>query len=364
MTMSNKSATETENENLNPMGQDDDNGDDDLEDMDKGGEALQEETASAAPNKKSKGGRGPSEIMKGLLCNFIKVANQDNNNYQVCAYCMDAYNKENAKFMDHGRMSAPIMPKAVRQREGPLRKHLEKCRYFRQHQVSLRRETQGTQGTLDLTMHRPSQEVPSIVASKSPKSPHSISVSTVTATSEAAYAVQARMPTYFQAAMNEVQVAIFFVLLIEFIINMVLGFNVVEQPSFQRLFNFLWPRTSDQLVQRTTIGERVLTERYAEAVNRWDKNIKKKQIGGHWFGMMVDGWEAIDKTHIEGVLLKVGQESFLLTAVPPGSKHHDIAVARMWEDIIDNHGKTHVQWLRYFLDNAGQCAQAQRILSL
>jgi hypothetical protein len=56
--MSNKSATETENENLNPMGQDDDDGDDDLEDMDKGGEASQEETASAAPNKKSKGGDG------------------------------------------------------------------------------------------------------------------------------------------------------------------------------------------------------------------------------------------------------------------------------------------------------------------
>ena len=131
--------------------------------------------------------------MKGLLCNFIEVANRDNNNYQVCAYCtsMDDYNKEHVKFVEHQRMSAPMMPKTVHQQEGPLRKHLEKCRYFRQYQVSLH------QGTLDLMMHRSSQEVPSIVASKSPMSPHSISVSTVTATSEAAYVVQARMSTYF-----------------------------------------------------------------------------------------------------------------------------------------------------------------------
>jgi hypothetical protein len=94
---------------------------------------------------------------------------------------------------------------------------LEKSRYFIHYQVSLHQETQKTQATLDLTMHMPSQEVPSIVASKAPKSPHSISVSTVTATSETAYVAQARVPTYFQAAMNEAQVAIFLVLLIEFI---------------------------------------------------------------------------------------------------------------------------------------------------
>jgi hypothetical protein len=81
--------------------------------------------------------------------------------------------------------------------------------------------------------------------------------------------------------------------------------------------------------------------------------------------MMVDGWEAIDKTHIEGVLLKAGQETFLLTAVPPGSEHHGIAVATMWENIIDTHAKAHKPWLRYFCsDNAGQCARARRILAL
>jgi hypothetical protein len=64
--------------------------------------------------------------------------------------------------------------------------------------------------------------------------------------------------------------------------------------------------------------------------------------------MMVDGWEAIDKTHIEGVLLKASQETFLLTAVPPGSEHHAIAVATIWENIIETHAKAHKPWLRYF----------------
>jgi hypothetical protein len=81
--------------------------------------------------------------------------------------------------------------------------------------------------------------------------------------------------------------------------------------------------------------------------------------------IMVDGWEAIDKSHIEGVLLKAGQETFLLTAVPPGSEHHGIAVATIWEEIVETHAKAHMQWLRYLCsDNAGQCARAQRILAL
>ena len=72
------------------------------------------------------------------------------------------------------------------------------------------------------------------------------------------------------------------------------------------------------------IGNKILTERYDEAVIRRNEYIRKKQSTGHWFGMMVDGWEAVDKTHIECVLLKAGQETFLLTAVPPVSEHHGI----------------------------------------
>jgi hypothetical protein len=78
----------------------------------------------------------------------------------------------------------------------------------------------------------------SVVSFKTPKSPTSLSlstaVSTVTATSTSetayTYVAQGRMPTYFQAALTEAQIAIFFVSLIQFIIDMALGFNV-EFPS-------------------------------------------------------------------------------------------------------------------------------------
>jgi hypothetical protein len=118
-------------------------------------------------------------------------------------------------------------------------------------------------------------------------------------------------------------------------------------------------------VQRTTVEGGKLTECYDEAVNRGNENIKNKSSTRRWFGMMVDGWEAIDKTHIEGVLLKADQETFLLTAIPPDSEHHGVAVATMWEDIIETHAKAHMQWLPYFCsDNAGQCARARHILAL
>ncbi len=78
-TMSNKSNTETKtNIPKNPMLPD--NGDKDDKAMDNGEKASQEETVSVMPNKKNKVGWGPSKVMQGLLCNFIKVANQDKYN--------------------------------------------------------------------------------------------------------------------------------------------------------------------------------------------------------------------------------------------------------------------------------------------
>jgi hypothetical protein len=54
------------------------------------------------------------------------------------------------------------------------------------------------------------QQVLSIVSSKTPKSPTSLSLSTITAMSGTTYAyvAQARMSPYFQAALNETQIAV------------------------------------------------------------------------------------------------------------------------------------------------------------
>lgn len=52
---------------------------------------------------------------------------------------------------------------------------------------------------------------------------------------------------------------------------------------------------------------------------------------------------------LEGVILKAGATSFLLTIIAPGSEHHGMAVARMWEGIMDIRSAPHTDHLRYFL---------------
>ena len=89
--------------------------------------------------------------------------------------------------------------------------------------------------------------------------------------------------------MYDVELTMFFVLIMEFIIDMALEFNLVEQPSFQRLVDFLHPNAADRMVKCTTMGDTVLNSRYSEAIRHHDENILAKKAGGHWFGLVVDG---------------------------------------------------------------------------
>ena len=56
------------------------------------------------------------------------------------------------------------------------------------------------------------------------------------------------------------------------------------------------------------MGQRILDERFDEAIICHDENTSKKKSEGHWFGLIVDGWESVDKSYVEGVMLKAGQE--------------------------------------------------------
>lgn len=113
------------------------------------------------------------------------------------------------------------------------------------------------------------------------------------------------------------------------------------------------------------MSDRVLDVRYNEAVARRDSKIRSLNLKGHYIALLVDGWETNTKSSLEGVMLKAGPTSFLLTSVQPGTEHHALAVAAMWEEIMTTHAKTYLPRLRYFLsDDAGQCGRARRILAL
>lgn len=170
---------------------------------------------------------------------------------------------------------------------------------------------------------------------------------------------------YFLHLFDEAEVAILCVLIIEFIIDCAVAFNIVERPSFRRLMNFLRPGVQDQVPKRTCIGTTILRKRFKEAEERRDANIDRAKAAGHYLGLIVDGWDTVNKSQLEGVMLKAGMHSYLLDAIDPGTEHHGIAVAKMWENIFVKNAAVHMSRLRYFIsDNAGQCGRARRILAL
>lgn len=72
----------------------------------------------------------------------------------------------------------------------------------------------------------------------------------------------------------------------------------------------------------------------------------------------------VRKIHIEGVILKAGDEFFALQADQADYEHDGMAVARGWEVLIIRVGDEY-HGLYYFLsDDAGQCSRARRILAL
>jgi hypothetical protein len=153
--------------------------------------------------------------------------------------------------------------------------------------------------------------------------------------------------------------------LIEMIVDCALPFSLVERPSFKRVVSLLRPGTESTLLGRLTFSGRILQERYAEAIVRRDANIEKLQQRGNYIGLLVDGWQTSSKKSLEGVMLKAGATNFLLAAVEPGTDHHGIALARMWEGILSTEAAPYATHLRYLLSvDAGQCGKARRILAL
>ena len=182
-------------------------------------------------------------------------------------------------------------------------------------------------------------------------------------------ALRSRMEEYFNASppLSEAEQKELNKLVLELVIDLSTGFSVVERPSFHRLLDFLRPQSSRALKGRWWLSEKILNDRYNKALENRNKSILEAFMQGHHFGIVVDGWEMINKVHIQGVMVKAGPKSFLLSTYKEGDTHHALAIAKVWEEDIlrTDTLRPYAHKVKYFVsDNAGQCARARRILSL
>lgn len=89
--------------------------------------------------------------------------------------------------------------------------------------------------------------------------------------------------------------------------------------------------------------------------------------------MIVDGWMNTSKTHLGGIICKVGDGFFPIKIELADSEHHGIAIAHGWEKLLHGCKETYSALstsdrtfcFNYFLsDNAGQCGCTHCIMAL
>lgn len=330
--------------------------------------------------------RGPSEEMRDVLRHFKPIGLRKGNAYHHCLYCEANYDQQMQLYQENRRNTVPQSLIPVRQRIKTLRNHLHRCGYYKRHVEVTRTGLTGDRGDVPggapaatVVVGRARSEMrgnmfgtpasavtASGTATATGSSVSVLSTNTMSRCKQPPLpAVPRGIPNYFQPSLNVDELDLMYKLILEFTVDAALPFNVVERPSFKRVVDFLRCGASRQLVKHKVMSDRVLDVRYNEAVARRDAKIASLNLKGHYIALLVDGWETNTKSSLEGVMLKAGPTSFLLTSVKPGSEHHALAVAAMWEDIMSNHARTYLPRLRYFLsDDAGQCARARRILAL
>ena len=142
------------------------------------------------------------------------------------------------------------------------------------------------------------------------------------------------------------------------------SFLMIKHTSLHQLLDCTHPQTSHALCSHWWLSEKYLNDQYKEAVMNRNNEILNE---GHFFGIVVDGWEMINKVHIQGMMVNAGVKTFMLSIFKEGSSHHALVIAKTWEeDMLES--KTLMPFadqVKYFVsDDAGQCARARRILSL
>lgn len=273
--------------------------------------------------------------------------------YVYCKWCVAYYNKRYKQQLNAGTWFFPPMPSKIRLRQKEMERHNNKCKHRAEYynhpgayrdddfsepkappksppneQRSQRASPLGTAGRplvpeFDAAIGLGEVPTASSLSGDSDRAPNQKKTKAST------------MKDYFVPALTREQVAHYEQCLVEFIVDSANPFQMVERGSWKRLVNSLRPGAWTIVTRRQTGSERLLPERYALAVAARDSKIQSLSENGHYVGLIVDGWESVKKKSLEGVILKAGTDTFLLSVEQPGAKHHGIAVATMWEGILN-----------------------------
>ena len=89
--------------------------------------------------------------------------------------------------------------------------------------------------------------------------------------------------------------------------------------------------------------------------------IKEGKESVQSLGVTIDGWNGINKKHMDGVMVKVERLVYPADCEEMGTNHNAVCTACGWEYLC---AKLDAEWSYLTSDSAGQCARACQILAL
>ena len=179
------------------------------------------------------------------------------------------------------------------------------------------------------------------------------SVSSCFASSDSKVSSKARrqlhIRNFVMPIMSEAEIIATEKYLLELVIDAGLPFSFVELPAFHRLIDSIRPGASKLLPYRQKISSKLLSKAAKEASQNMNIRVQKYLKGGHFGGLLIDGYKNISGLHIDSMMLAVNSTSVPLQVSTTGSEHHGLAVAKSIEVEINKYRGKCICVLQIFL---------------
>ena len=318
------------------------------------GESAEE---SVVPARKPKAAPVKDDL-KELYSHFEKLdhkfcglnGKKQNHCACVCVYCKQADEKFGPGFL---RKKFAVELAMYRRN---LQSHLKKCPHFAA-AVKKQKPAAAAKRTVSSVV-----SAASATFLESPKKMARAAASTVAGAANAASKRFGQAHMFGLPVLKRQEVEKSETLLIEFVVDNAIPFNVVNSGSFARFIDSVRPGAAKQMPKKDKLRTKLLKKAAEEATSSQESHIAAAISRGHRAGMVTDTWMNVRKIHIEGVILTLGVVTFLIKSLEAAFVHHALAVARGWETLLF---QTFTHKFHYFAsDDAGQCGRARRILAL
>ena len=276
----------------------------------------------------------------------------------LCLHCKNTYDQ---KMIEPG-VFRPKPPVEMGLYAAPMARHLKKCAHYRK-ALLMAQKSDGIGPSFSTGMSQSSiSPVTMPGLSSDQTSSATAAVCSQCSCSCKGKRNQGSVLGHYLFPLTAAQVSSVNSHLIEMLVDCAIPFRVVDRTSFRELVDKIRPGVSVQLPSRSKVKD-LLIVAASDAQEQVNACIELELKKGHKAGMVVDTWSNVNKIHVEGVLITLGSQSFMLESVLSGYKHHGIAVAKGWQCLLMD---TYPQYtFHYFCsDDAGQCGRARRILAL